>query len=461
MKYENEDLTLIDGGRGRQSELPCHDDSPTWIVDQAWDYVKDICKNSLAAYMDYCKEENLPHSFLLGLDVLIMCEVDPENPYRLCDIRPTLVEGPCCNSYPACPNLDSYKLYRRLQAKGFQPDEVEYPTHPTQIRQKIAKVFADLWHAKGGSGMPRVGIFTRPYPESEEEAAHVAMEEGFKDFGLKVYRVTPDENPYVKDGKLWIGDVPLDFCYRRIERIHVPMFYGEEKADQIINHTPETIFINPWKIDDLRSKTIEEKVFRRYEAAGKGKISRPITLLGDEISSESVARLASFGGYVVKKWNSTGGKGVFLNLAEKYAAKACDFLYLKYDGRHMDLLDDHRLEKELKEFDDFTEDTAIQQLRLTDARVLNDRERLVYDTRINWLYDPAAREWNFLSGFSRSVPCGPDVESGNSLLTNITSGAEISPLVIGYVKNKKFLEKLNFGPLLDALMKNKTELKIK
>ncbi|MBN2056340.1 hypothetical protein JW905_15565 [bacterium] len=452
MMYEGEDLRLIDGGLGNQRELPCHDDSPTWILDQAWDEVKQICRNALDAYMDYCREEGLPHSYLLGLDVLIMGEADPDDPRHVRDIRPTLVEGPCCNSYPACPNLDSYKLYRRLQAKGFNPDRVTYDVHPTKIREKIARALINMWSAHGHDQLPRVGIFTRPYPESEEEASHVAMLEGFKLAGLEAYRVTPDENPTVRDGRLWVHGKPLDVCYRRIERIHIPIFYGEQLGRRIIEDTPHTLFFNPLKIDDLRSKTIEERVFRRWEAKTGVRISRPRTLLGDEITPGNVTALADAGGYVMKRWNSTGGKGVFLHLNMARAKTIAEQLYVRYDGRHMLQMDAQALTRHLAEFADFHEDTAIQQLRLVDARVLGDRKRLVYDTRINALYDAEAKQWDFISGISRSVPCGDGIESGNSLLTNITAGAEISPLVMGTSNDPSVLSDVTFGPLLTALM---------
>lgn len=458
MQYQGEDLRLLDGGLGHEEEINCFDDSPTWIVDHAWDRVQQICRRALAAYMQYCREEGLPHSYLLGLDVLIMGEIDPDNPHRIIDIRPTMVEGPCCNSYPACPNIDSYKLFRRLQAKGVDPDRIEYPTHPTEIRRKIAQVFIDLWRGRGKSGRPRVGIFTRPYAESEEESAHRLILEGFLAAGLDAYRITPEEKPVVKDGYIWVKDVPVDFCYRRIERIHVPLFYGDRLGREIIEDTPNTQWINPWKIDDLRSKTIEETVFRRWEAGSGETISRPITLLGSEITPEAVSDLALRGGYVMKRWNSTGGKGVFLHINMAHAKAACDFLYRRYDGRHMMLLDRETLGRELENFRNFSEDAAIQQCRFVDARILGEKRRLVYDTRINVLYNPARREWEFLSGFSRSVPCGDGVTNGNSLLTNISAGAEISPLIIGQVQDETVREQIEFGPLLAAMMDGKDSI---
>lgn len=455
MIYNGEDLRLIDGGLGVQHELPSHDDSPTWVIDHAWSEVQSVCRKALDAYMLFCQEEKYPHSYLLGLDVLIMGHVDPQNQRRVIDIHPTLVEGPCCNSYPACPNLESYKLYRRLQAKGFEPDRIDYPVHPTTIRSKMAQCFIDIWRHAGHEGLPRMGVFTRAYPESEEEASHQAILEGLLAAGIEAYRVTPAERPEVKDGQLWVQGKPLDICYRRIERIHIPMFYGVQLGNRIIAETPKTVFVNPLKVDDLRSKTIEENVFRRWEAKTGGRIPRPRTLLADEITSASVRELFNRGGYVMKRWNSTGGKGVFIHVNADLATQLCDHLYLRYDGRHMILLDHDAAEKELAQFDHFQEDTAIQQLRFVDARNLGAQDRLVYDTRINVLYNPVAGKWDFLSGISRSVPCGPAVTNGNSLLTNISAGAEISPLVIGASKPNSVVDNINFGPLLTALMQGK------
>ena len=458
MKYRGEDLRLLDGGLGQEDNIPCYDDSPTWLVDNAWDKVKIVAKNTLDAYLKYCKEENYPHSYLLGLDILFMGKVDPENPRRIIDIRPTLVEGPCCNSYPACPAVDAYKLYRRLQVNGFDPDRVEYPTHPTMVRQKIARLLISLYQKNGGEGFPRVAVFTRPYPESEEETAHVLMVKAFQQAGMEAYRITPDEKPEVKNGKIWVHGVPIDAVYRRIERIHVPEFYGDKLGHQIINETPDTIFVNPWQIDDLRSKTIEEKCFRRWEAENPDRIvSRPKTLLETEVTPENVMKLANYGGWVMKKWNSTGGKGVFLHFNDSIATAATDHLYLQVDGRHMIHLNEAQLKEELDALRHFNEDTAVQQLRLVDARVLGPENRLVYDTRINVLFHPEIG-WEFISGMSRSVQCGPKVGNGNSLLTNITSGAEVSPLILGYSRNEEAKEDMRFGPLLEAIMKDRTEI---
>ncbi len=459
MLHRGEDLRLTDGGLGQETEIPCYDESPTWLVDNAWDRVKEVANNALAAYLKYCHDENLPHSYLLGLDILFMGQIDPQNPRRIIDIRPTLVEGPCCNSYPACPAVDAYKLYRRLQLKGFDPDRIEYPTHPTMVRQKIASLLISLYRRNGGQGFPRVGVFTRPYPESEEETAHILMLQAFQRAGMEAYRITPDEKPTVKDGRLWVNGVPLDVVYRRIERIHVPVFYGEELGHKIISETPHTLFVNPWKIDDLRSKTIEEKCFRRWEAVHPDRpISRPTTLLENEVTPENVSRLAQYGGWVMKKWNSTGGKGVFLYFNQKASADAVRYLYIKADGRHMIHLDESAMQKELESFAHFNEDTAVQQLRLVDARVLGPEKRLVYDTRINVLFNAEFNSWEFISGMSRSVPCGLNVHNGNSLLTNITSGAEVSPLIIGYSRTPESTQDLTYGPILTAIMNGETEI---
>jgi len=459
MLYRGEDLRLTDGGLGQEFEIPCYDESPTWLMDNAWEKAMEVGRNSLDAYMKYCREENLPHSYLLGLDILFMGKVDPNNNRRLIDIRPTLVEGPCCNSYPACPAVDALKLYRRLQAKGFDPDKVDYYSHPTMVRQKIASMLIGLYHRKGGTGMPRAAVFTRPYPESEEETAHILMVKAFEKAGMETYRITPDENPEVKNGKLHVNGKPIDVVYRRIERIHVPEFYGQELGNKIINETPDTLFVNPWKIDDLRSKTIEERVFRRWEADNPDRpVSRPKTLLDEEVTPENVAELASYGGWVMKKWNSTGGKGVFLHFNKKMSDEAVKYLYIDASGHHMIHLDEEQVKAELDALKDFNEDTAVQQLRLVDARVLSEDKRLVYDTRINVLYNAEFDKWDFVSGMSRSVPCGAGVKTGNSLLTNITSGAEVSPLIMGHMRTPEGHDGLYFGPILKAIMDNKDSI---
>ncbi|MBN1878718.1 hypothetical protein JW823_01280 [bacterium] len=459
MFYRGEDLRLTDGGLGQEDIIPCYDESPTWLVDHAWEQAMEVGRNALAAYMKYCREEKLPHSYLLGLDILFMGKVDPSNPRHIIDIRPTLVEGPCCNSYPACPAVDALKLYRRLQVKGFDPDRVDYPSHPTMVRQRIASMMIGLFHRRGGSGMPRAAVFTRPYPESEEETAHVLMIKAFEKASMETYRITPDEKPEVRNGKLWVHGKPIDMVYRRIERIHVPVFYGEKLAAQIINETPDTMFVNPWKIDDLRSKTIEERAFRRWEAEHPDRpVSRPKTLLDSEVTPSNVAELASYGGWVMKKWNSTGGKGVFLYFNRKVTDKAVEYLYLDASGRHMIHLNEDEVRKELDALKNFNEDTAVQQLRLVDARVLGPDKRLVYDTRINALYNAEFDTWDFVSGMSRSVPCGPGVSNGNSLLTNISSGAEVSPLVLGHLRSPEGKKDLTFGPLLQAILDGRTEI---
>ncbi len=448
-----EDLRLLDGGRGHEEEVPGHPESPTWVVNAAWDKVSAVGKAALDAYMRYCEEEGLPHSYLLGLDILVTGEADPSG-RKVVDIRPTMLEGPCCNSYPACPNIDSYRLYRRASMIGQEPDLVTYPTHPTEILVKLVSMFRSAWAAFRAGTDPVVGILTRPYPESEEETAHNLVLEACRKAGLQVHRITPDERPGVAGGKLTVGGTPIDVCYRRIERIHVPMFYGEVLARKIFEETPETLFLNPWKVDDLRSKTIEETCFRRHEAAGGAPVSRPTTLLGDEITPEAVGDLMARGGYAMKKWNSTGGKGVFLHINMDTSKAIFDRLYGRYDGRHMLPLSGDAIEDALKAFGSFDEDAAVQQLRVIDARPMEGEERLVYDTRINVIYDAMRKEWDFLSGISRCVPCGVE-GAGNSLLTNVTSGAHISPLIMGRAESVK--APMRFGPLLEAMLRGETE----
>ncbi|MBN1354850.1 hypothetical protein JXA40_01125 [bacterium] len=469
-------LQLLIGDRGHESTLPAYLESPTWILDKAWDEFQSVARRALDAYMHYCEINHLPHSFLLGLDILVMGEVDPDRRDTIVDIRPTLLEGPCCNSYPACPNLWASRLYGQLKHIGRNPDIVEYPIHPTKILDRICKLFEDVWTTYGDTGRKAVvGVFTRPYELSEEETAHTLTLQALKDAGFEGYRITPDEKPQVKDGKLVVNGTPVDMVWRRIERIHLPgqsnpphreykemkwvRFYEEEFARSVVTDTPGTIFINPWKIDDLRSKTIEERAFRIYESKYPDrKISRPVTLLDDEINSESVKNMSRRGGWVMKRWNSTGGKGIFLHVNNDLVKDIAKKLYLKYDGRHMFLMDSQTMETELRKFDDFNEDTAIQQLRYTDARDLGNNKRLAYDTRINVIYDPVEKKWDFLSGMSRSVPCGPDVPNGNSLLTNVSMGAEISPLIMGHVKPGADRSEIKYGPLLGAMVQGKTEL---
>lgn len=447
-----EDIRLWDGGRGEERILPAYFQYPTWIVDELWDSFQEVCNSALSAYLHYTEKTSIPHSYLLGLDVLITGQMNPDNPNEITDIRPVLVEGPCCNSYPACPNWFASRLYKNTVLNNTNPDSVEYPVHPEKILDAVIDMLLSVWKYKGNASKPIVGIFTRPYPESEEEAAHIMTYNAIKNRGIEVYRITPDEKPYVKNGKIWVDGKAIDIGYRRIERIHVPEFYGKELADDIINNTPDTVWINPWKVDDLRSKTLEEKAFRMWEKDTKGYVPRPETLLEDEINTESVKRLAHNGGYVMKKWNSTGGRGVFLYTYLSKSKNAYDFLYLKYDGIHMELLDEEKLNNELQIFRNFKEDTSIQQLRFPDAKVLSENERLVYDTRINVVYLPVEKKWIFVSGISRSVKCGPNVERGNSLLTNVSSGAEVAPLVMGYTKKGHSRDHMLFGPLAKTML---------
>lgn len=453
-----EDIRILTGGRGKETEIKAHIDSPTWMVDKAWDRVKEVAKASLDSYLEYTASRGLPHSYLLGLDILITGTADRSGK-KILDIRPTLLEGPCCNSYPACPNHFADRVYKQMKAAGFNPDDyVEYPVHPTKVLERIAEAFKAIWHSRGRKGMPVVGVFTRSYVESEEETAHLEAMAAFQAAGMRVYRITPDEHPYVKEGKIWVENMPMDLCYRRIERVHVPMFYGWDIAMEIIYGTPNTIWVNPWEIDSLRSKTIEETCFREWEAKGGTPVSRPITLVGKEISMESVGELMATGGYAFKRWDSTGGKGVFLHVNHDLVKKLYDKLYSKYDGRHMLLIETKEIKKYIKEFEDFREDASIQQMRLIDAKVTShDDTKLVYDMRINCLYNEINDEWEFISGISRTVPCGTKITNGNSLLTNVSSGAEMSPLIMGKTKNAKAHKVMAFGPLLTAMLNGKTE----
>lgn len=452
---ENEDLRLLIGDRGNESEVPAYLDSPTWVVDSAWERFSDVANNALDAYLLYTKKHNLPHSYLLGLDILATGVSDPRGE-RIIDIRPTILEGPCCNSYPACPNIWSHRLYRHLEVQGLNPDALDYPTNPSKILDLLIKSFTDFWKVNGNGKDPVIGIFTRPYHKSEEETAHNLTLNAFKKAGIETYRITPEEEPSVKNGRLWVNGRPLDMVYRRIERIHVPEFYGKELGNQIVDNAQDTVFINPWKIDDLRSKTIEERCFREYEQETGKTVSRPITLLGKEINPESVEELLNCSGYAYKMWNSTGGKGVFLHINTSLVKNLADKLYQRYDGRHMVLIDDSNKKTKLAEFKDFKEDASIQQLRLIDSRKIK-QGRLVYDTRINVIYNELEQKWHFLSGISRCVPCGKDVDNGNSLLTNVSSGAQMAPLAMGMVKPDQTREKMTFGPMMEALLAEKTE----
>ena len=454
----HEDTRLLEGGLGSERVINGHLDSPTWVVNEVWDQFAQVAHSALNAYMYYCEEEGLQHSYLLGLDILMTGEIGMVDGQRsVVDIRPVILEGPCCNSYPACPNFFSSRLFKQLRDSGVDPDKcIDYPSHPFQVLGKLAALFSDVWHSKGNDRDPIVGVFTRPYPVSEEETAHQLVVDACEKAGLEVYRITPDEKPEVKDGKIWVSGKPIDVAYRRIERIHVPEFYGEELAEQIINETPDTIWINNWKIDDLRSKTLEENVFRRWEEKSGEKISRPITLMCDEISPESVRKLLDRGGFALKKWNSTGGKGVFLHMSEEVAGTIYKELYDRFDGRHMVVIPTAEIDQTLEQFKTFKEDAAIQQMRVIDARNLSDH-RLVYDTRINVLYNVKKKEWEFVSGMSRVVPCGPQVDNGNTLLTNVSSGAEMAPLVFGHLKPGAKLDEDEMGPLMKtSLVKGET-----
>ena len=456
----NQQLSVMMGGVNTESPTPVYVASPTCIVDEAWEAVEQVAFSALDAYMHYCRENNLPHSYYLGLDILITAAVDPQDPTRLADIRPVILEGPCCNSYPASMDFYPYSLYCLARDHGVDVDIVDYPTHPTRLDDKIVEIFLDIWAAQGEKRSPRVGIFTRSYPESEEERAHHRTLDAFARHYVEAHRITPDERPSVKNGKLWVHGVPIDMCFRRIERIHVPLFYGEKLGRQIVEETGDTIWLNNFKVDDLRSKTIEERAFRSWEKASGGRVSRPITLLGDEITPDAVAKLCQSGGFVRKVWNSTGGKGVFIHGARGTVGKIFDKLYLRYDGRHMKIFDDEEMPKELQVFQNYKEDASIQQMRTIDARVIGDQERLVYDTRLNVFYNEKLNKWEIFSGISRVVPCGPEVANGNSILTNVSSGAFMAPLLMGHSRSPEIRKKLNFGPLLQAMMDKQDSIQI-
>jgi hypothetical protein len=110
----------------------------------------------------------------------------------------------------------------------------------------------------------------------------------------------------------------------------------------------------------------------------------------------------------------------------------------------------------LANFKNFSEDAAIQQMRMIDSRACAGA-RLVYDSRVNVIYDPLKKKWDFLSGISRVVPCGPNVGNGNSLLTNVSSGASMTALVVGKTKRAT---KVEYGAFLGALMRGEKEWKL-
>lgn len=452
MKIDPNDLRILMGGLNNEEEIKTRDDSPTWITNEAWDRFWDVAENSLNAYMQFTRKNNKKHSYILGLDILATGEADPQQPGRIVDLKPVILEGPCCNSYPACPNFFPRRLYNRAVHFGNNPDTVEYPLHPTKILDRIVQLFGDVWKAEGHQEKPVCGVFTLPYPGSEEETAHNWTLQKLREHGYEAYRITPDEKPEVKNGKLVVDGHAIDVCYRRIERKHIPVHYGEALAQQIINETPGTIWLNPFEVDDWRSKTIEEQVFRDYEKETGKKVSRPITLLGSEITPDNVRNLVKRGGFAHKKYDSTGGKGVFLHFYQDGVKPQYDYFYGGYDGRHMTALTDENLEDFLKNYQGFSEDAAIQQMRMIDSRDCGEYN-LVYDTRINVIYDILNDQWEFLSGISRVVPCGPNVLNGNSLLTNVSSGAEMTALVVGQKKSEN--EKMVEGRMLKAMNEGK------
>jgi len=51
-----EHLQLLIGDRGHESTLPAYLESPTWIVDNAWDEFQTVARNALNAYMHFCQK---------------------------------------------------------------------------------------------------------------------------------------------------------------------------------------------------------------------------------------------------------------------------------------------------------------------------------------------------------------------------------------------------------------------
>ncbi len=445
------DYTLLYGGRGHERIVEGHPESPTWIVNDAFDKVKSVVDTSMAAYHHYCTEQGLPHSYFLGLDILVTGEIDADG--NVADIRPTILEGPCSNSNPACPYIDSYRLFRRAELLGIDPDRVEFPVHPTQILDKLIAMFRGVWAAKTGDSNPVVGILTRAYPESEEETAHQLTLDACLAAGLRAFRITPDENPGVENGKLTVAGVPIDVCYRRIERKDVAEFYGPDLAPRLIKDTRETLFLNPWEVDVLRSKAVEERCFRSYEAATGKPVSRPQTLIGREATPDAVAAMVDRGGYARKRASSMGGRQVFLHANLKRVSRVFDQIYGRYDGYHMNLHNGDSPADFLAPLQNIEPDTIVQQLRVIDSRPTEIGYKLAYDTRINVLFDPVTQRWDIVSGISRSVPMGVDFQ-GNSLITNVSAGAHIAPLFMG--TTEKPTTDLTFGPLLTALNRGET-----
>ncbi len=456
-----DDLKLVLGGRDHEREVPAYPQSPTWIVNRAFEKVQAVIDATMSAYLRRCSELGLQHSYVLGLDILISGEVDAND--RVVDIKPTLVEGPCCNSKPACPYIDSYRLYRRAQLAGLDPDRVESPLHPTKIHAALIDALRAVWQVKTGAANPVIGVLSRVYADSREETALQLLIEACRDVGLRALRIAPEDNPTVANGKLVAEGVPIDVCQRNLPAYDMTKEYGEELGRQIVEQTPETLFFNPWEVDVLRSKAIEEEVFRSHEVAGGQPVSRPRTLIGPEATPDAVAELFDHGGYALKHSDSTGGRGVFLHVNLERANHVFDNLYGRYDGHHMQLHGSGSKADFLAPLQNLAADTVIQQLRVIDSRPIGSGVKLAYDLRVNLLFNAMEKSWTIISGISRGVPMGLDIESdaraegsipllgqGNSLLTNVSSGAHIAPLIMGTTAEEN-MKAMTFGSLLTAL----------
>ena len=458
-----QDLRLLLGGRDHERQVPAYPQSPTWIVNAAYDQVRTVIDATMAAYLRRCSELGLQHSYYIGLDILISGEIDPSG--RVVDIKPTLVEGPCCNSNPACPHIDSYRLFRRGQLAGLDPYRVASPVHPAKIQAAHIDALRAVWQAKTGEANPVIGVLSRVYDDSREETAFQLLIEACRKLGLRALRIAPEDNPTVAKGKLVADGVPIDVCQRNLPAYDMTSEYGEELGRQIVEQTPETLYFNPWEVDVLRSKAVEEEVFRSHEAAGGQPVSRPKTLIGAEATPDAVAELFDRGGFALKHSDSTGGRGVYLHVNLERANHVFDNLYGRYDGLHMEL---HGSKADfLAPLQNLANDTVIQQLRVIDSRPIEGGVKLAYDLRVNLLFNALEKSWTIVSGISRSVPMGVDIESdpnqrpsgepgigalgqGNSLLTHVSSGASIAPLIMGTTAPEN-IKAMTFGPLLTAL----------
>ncbi len=441
--------------------MPAYPASPTWIVNGAFERVSAVVDAALAAYHRICAERGLQHSYYLGFDILITGELDPSG--RVVDIRPTIVDGPCCNSMPACPYIDSYRLYQRALLAGGEPDQVKSAVHPTKIQETMIAAFRKIWQAKTGETSPVMAVMTRTYDDSREETANSLMVQACRDAGLQAFRITPEENPSVSNGKLVVEGVPIDVCYRCLRAVEVPGIYGEELAEGILTGSPETEYVNPWQMDTLRPKATEEECFRAHEAAGGEPVSRPRTLIGAEATTNAVAEMFERGGYVLKQSGPTAGAGVHLHLNSERVRRTFDQLYGRYDGTHMELHPGNDMDTALAPFAGLASDSVVQQLRVIDSRSIGEGLRLAYDTRINLIFDAIEKHWTIISGFSRGVPMGQaSVAShseprapGNSLLTDVGAGAHMAPLIMGTTAASN-TKAMTFGPLLTALNQGET-----